>query len=170
MEDSSKQRRRFQFSLREYFLATIALCAVIALFVKKTPLGTASFANGLDARALVTDCATQAGVMLEIGGSGEGSFGSDQYANREASISIRQPAVDEFRLKVMPVVRDRVKEMLEDDGWDLLGWSRSPSVDRPEVQEFSFRYRRQDRLGVIRVYSLDQPGGEHRVLLLVDEW
>ena len=148
----------------------VAVCAVVALFVKNRPYSPTTFILGLDEQAILTKCCKDLGVTLDIGGMGQSTLNDNVGGYvRETSVSIRSPDLGVFRSTVMPAFQSHVEQLLDDSACVIHGRSQGGNTDLKELHEFGFRYRRGVARGVIRAYSLEQPSGEIRLLILVDE-
>jgi len=175
MDSSPPARRRFQFSLRELLIATVAIAAVAALFVKNRPYQPTPFLQNFDGRALLTALGKENGLAAEpISYAGGNSLGPGRQTLEQEFVYHRVTA-QQLREKVMPAFRARVEMLLDKSGCEIEGRGASGKLEDAsqrwaKVREFSFDYRYGETRGVFRAYVFESPTLNTEVLVLVDEW
>lgn len=175
MDSRTPPRRWFRFSLRELLIATVAIAAVAALFVKNRPYQPTPFLQNFDARALLTTLGKENGLAVEpIAYAGGNSLGPGRQTLEQELVYHRVTA-EELRGSVMPAFRARVEKLLGSSGCEIEGRGASGKLEDAsqrwsKVREFSFDYRYGETRGVFRAYVFESPTGNTEVLVLIDEW
>lgn len=160
-----------RFTLRELLLATVAIAAVVALFVQRRPFDQHAMLQSLDPHALVTQICSEQGIELQNTSSQHASgvvFGGGYYLESDTEFS--ELSFADAKTKVMPKVLANLREAIESDGGDITGHGVAGSDDQSEVTSFWFQYRRGPIRGVSRGYVFELPSGGSRILILMDEY
>lgn len=80
------------------------------------------------------------------------------------------PDLSTFQTSVMPELQKRIEALLLDSGGTIESRSQGGTENYKELQQFGFQYRIKGTNGKIRMYSLEQPESQLRLLILIDEW
>jgi len=147
-------------------LIVTVIAALLAVIVKNRPYSPTAFITTFDEQALLTKVCADLGLPLELGGRSPGTvIPTTNYGEWESSLMVNLPDITTFRARVMPEFRKRVESILKKTGGSIEGQSTGGNV-----QEFDFRYRIGRIRGRFRVYSLQHPEDQMRLLILIDEW
>lgn len=170
-DTDTPRRSRFRFSLREAMIAIVAICAVVALFMKSRPHSPTDFLLTIDERTLITQSCRAANLALQFGGTSVGVRGaSNGGSSRESSLMLQSPPIEAFEAQVMPELQKRTEQLLRKAGCEIMDHAQGGTKEFERLQQFSFRYRQGVTRGVVRVFSFEYPSGEVRVMFLIDEW
>jgi hypothetical protein len=173
-------RRWLRFSLREILLATVAICAVVAVFARHGPYRPTQFFLTLDEQRLLRSIDKGFAVGRGIAGqSGEIVTGPGQ-STRSLDWTFTAPSYDILCKQVMPPLRAKIQRLLVDSNCEITGRSLAGEGVIPSpppggstleiVREFSFTYKVGRTRGVIRVWAMEMGEGKTRLIMVTDEW
>lgn len=172
MENSPQPRGRFaRFSIRELLLATVAIAAVVAVFVQRRPFDQHAMLQSFDPRAVIQKTCGDLGLVADVPASSHSSgVVFDGGYHVEAESDLAKPSYTDIKTKLMPELRKRIEQQIEDDGGEIVGHSTGGSEDQSELARFSFEYRRGRVRGITRAYVFEDPSGTSKLLVLLDEY
>jgi hypothetical protein len=161
----------FRFTIRELLLATVAVAAVAALYVKKVPLDDHAMLQAFEPNRVLTKVCNDLGIRYEMASSAHSSsVVFDGGYRTEAEIDLREPTYDDVRKKLMPELMRRFKHAIEEDGATIVGEGKSGSPNFQEISRFKFEYRRGPVRGITRAYTFENPDGTPKVFIMMDEF
>jgi hypothetical protein len=161
----------FRFTIRELLIATVAVAAIAALYVKKLPLDDHTMLQSFEPNSALVKLCNDLGIPYEMASSGHSSgVVFDGGYRIESEIDLRKPTYDEVRKKLMPELMNRFKRAIEEDGATIVGEGKSGSPKFDEISRFKFEYRRGPVRGITRAYTFENPDGTPKLFILMDEF
>ena len=167
--------RKWQFSLREIVLATVAIAAIIALVMQNQPRKISSLAQQFDPRASLNRIIKDnnlPGQLLGVGGTGGGS--SDSMITWAEKVRLSGVPISDIKGVVMPALRDEIKTAISSEGFGFKSSSVRGSKDKKtkewdQVSYFSFGYEGLSISGRLRVFSTFHRSGDPMLIIFLDE-
>ncbi|WP_442483489.1 hypothetical protein [Aeoliella sp. SH292] len=161
----------FRFTIRELLIATVAVAALVALFVQRRPFDDHTMLQSFEPHQMLTKVCNDLGIPYAMASSGHSSgVVFDGGYRIEAEIDLSKPTYDDVRTKLMPELMKRFKRAIEEDGATIVGEGKNGSPKFDEISHFSFEYRRGPVRGITRAYTFENPDGTPKVFILMDEF
>lgn len=161
----------FRFTIRELLIGTVAVAALVALFVQRRPFDDHTMLQTFEPNNALAKACNDLGIPFDMASSSHSSgVVFDGGYQIEAETDLRKPSYAEVRTKLMPELMERVKRAIEDGGATIVGEGKSGSPKFDEITHFKFQYRRGPVRGTTRAYSFENPDGTAKVFILMDEY
>ena len=167
-------KKRWQFSLREIVLATIAIAAIVALVMQKPPRKSSLMAQQFDPvtalKRIVKD-ENLPGRAFKTGGNG-GRSGSATRLVFEISLA-GVPDAD-VKVVLMPTFMKEIQNAITSGGLSIKSKSQSGNKHKDtqewdNVSGFSFGYKNPTIVGMVRVYTCYDKRGDPMLIITLDE-
>lgn len=170
MENSPQSRGRFaRFSIRELLLATVAIAAMVAVFVQRRPFDQHAMLQSFDPKRWVLKTCQDLELPASIPSSGTSSGSSPGGYYIEADLYLQQLSYEDTTRKLMPELQQRMGKLIDEQGGEDRGRSVTGSRENG-MSRFSFHYQRAGIRGIVRFFAMQNPDGSPRLLMLLDEY
>ena len=166
----------WQFSLREIVLATTAIAAIIAVLISNRPRQTSVIGQQFAPATILTQILKDENLQGRTFESSSGSSSSPVELSKDFQIDLRDVSATDAKTKVMLAFREDVRELIEQNGYEIVGRSRGGSRDNKNqwtaLNSFSFRYKGQRIRGHVRVFTSFKGGDDEdpTLLIFLDEY
>ena len=166
---------KWQFSLREIVLATVAIAAIIALVMQNQPRKISLMAQQFDPHASLNRIIKDnnlPGQLLGVGGTGGG--GTDSMFTWAEKIRLNDVPISDVKSVVMPALRDEMKTAITGEGYgfkssSVRGSENKKTKEWDKVSYFSFGYEGLRVSGRLHVFSTYHRSGDPMLIIFLDE-
>ena len=166
---------KWQFSLREIVLATVAIAAIIALVMQNQPRKISSMAQQFDPHATLNRIIKDnnlPGQLLGVGGAGGGRL--DSMITWAEKVRLSGVPVTDVNSVVMPALMDEMKTAIAGEGYGFRSSSTRGSRNKKtqewdKLSYFSLGYKGLRISGRLRVFSTFHRSGDPMLIIFLDE-
>ena len=169
----NRNSSRWQFTLRETLLATLAFAGIFAAFFQYQPRQSSAMArsfNALDVVNTVIENQKLAGSARGLGGSGGGY--SPQLVMLDSKIAIDEMDSPTINNVLMPALMSELERSVKAEGFK----TQEPSTtgrsvsNQSSISGFSFVYEGQSITGHLRVFSINDNGDQPILVITLNEF
>jgi hypothetical protein len=143
---------RFRFTLREALLATVAICAVLALIRQSATFSATPFFENFDDRTTLDEACRKLNLSFRQSGRSASSGGGGDDASKRFKIYVTIPDASEAG-QLVTELQSQVESQLLQHGCAIYGHGHSGNSSSNNVSDFHFKYRRGPTRGIIEVSS-----------------
>ena len=170
MESSRDRYPLFRFSSREMLLATVAVAAVVALFIQRRPFDTHAMLDSFDFRKSVRDACRDLGLAAQMASSSSGGSGMEGGYYVESTVRLKQLSLEDAERQLMPELQRRFESLLARDAGTIHSRGQGGSENFQRLERFSFGYHRGTIRGFVRCYLFPDRNDSLRLLITMNEY